>query len=368
VIETMTSWKPIIQGERVSMAQSIALRVLECYRNRNRILELAEALKQQTGFSRQPQWGHSLSFGDAGVVLTAGYAHRLHPADGWDRLAHNYLKRATESTAEVLSPSLMGGLSGLAFTVDYLSLGGTRYQKARASLNDLLVRVLKPIIETLPIKKDIVVSAYDHISGVSGVGRYLLNAPDYTELKDSLARILDWLITRSTMLESSGFFTLPKDIPSYELEYLIEHLPYLASGYTNCGLAHGVPGPLALMSLAALEGYKRPGLHEAIRKLAEWTVAQRYEDGWGTNWPTHKPAAETPPNHPTRTGWCYGLPGVTRALFLAGRALADEALQSLAADALLAVEKRPVAARAIDSPTFCHGVAGLLQIVLRLRP
>lgn len=358
----MMSWRSVIQGERASMAQGIALRVLECYKDRDRILELAEGLKKQTRLPRQPQWlGYNLPFGDAGVALTAGYAHRLHPANGWDRLAHDYLKRATESTGELLFPSLMGGLSGLAFTVDYLSLEGTRYQKAKASLDDLLARMLKPMIEALPSKEGMAVSVYDQISGVSGTSRYLLNARDHAELKGLLARMLDWLIARSTMPEVSGFFTSPDDISSYELEYS----PHLAPGYTNCGLAHGVPGPLALMSLAALEGYKRPGLHDAIRKLADWLAAQRYEDEWGVNWPTHKLAEEASPSYPTRTAWCYGLPGVTRALFLAGRALADEALQDLAADALLAVEKRPVAARGIDSPTFCHGVAGLLQIVLR---
>jgi hypothetical protein len=31
----------------------------------------------------------------------------------------------------------------------------------------------------------------------------------------------------------------------------------------------------------------------------------------------------------------------------------------------VAVHRRPVAARQIDSPTFCHGVAGLLQVTLR---
>jgi hypothetical protein len=30
-----------------------------------------------------------------------------------------------------------------------------------------------------------------------------------------------------------------------------------------------------------------------------------------------------------------------------------------------AVYRRPVTARRIDSPTFCHGVAGLLQVTLR---
>src|SRR4029077_3340482 len=39
--------------------------------------------------------------------------------------------------------------------------------------------------------------------------------------------------------------------------------------------------------------------------------------------------------------------------------------KELAVAAMEAVYRRPVSARQIDSPTFCHGVAGLQQITLR---
>jgi len=39
--------------------------------------------------------------------------------------------------------------------------------------------------------------------------------------------------------------------------------------------------------------------------------------------------------------------------------------RDLAVEAMESVYRRPIAARQIDSPTFCHGVAGLLQITLR---
>ena len=38
---------------------------------------------------------------------------------------------------------------------------------------------------------------------------------------------------------------------------------------------------------------------------------------------------------------------------------------TLAISAMEAVFRRPIPARMIDSPTFCHGVAGLLAITLR---
>jgi hypothetical protein len=39
--------------------------------------------------------------------------------------------------------------------------------------------------------------------------------------------------------------------------------------------------------------------------------------------------------------------------------------RELAVEAMEAVYRRPLRERGIDSPTFCHGVAGLLQITLR---
>jgi hypothetical protein len=52
-------------------------------------------------------------------------------------------------------------------------------------------------------------------------------------------------------------------------------------------------------------------------------------------------------------------------LWFAGVALDDPELRELAVEAVCAVLRRPLPTRAIDSPTFCHGVAGLLQVLLR---
>jgi hypothetical protein len=56
---------------------------------------------------------------------------------------------------------------------------------------------------------------------------------------------------------------------------------------------------------------------------------------------------------------------VARALWLAGHALDRSDYRDLAISAMEAVFGRPIPARMIDSPTFCHGVAGLLAISLR---
>ena len=60
-----------------------------------------------------------------------------------------------------------------------------------------------------------------------------------------------------------------------------------------------------------------------------------------------------------------GSPGVARALWLAGVARCRPEWRELAIEAMAAVYRRPFGDRQIDSPTFCHGVAGLLQATLR---
>lgn len=137
------------------------------------------------------------------------------------------------------------------------------------------------------------------------------------------------------------------------------------------GLAHGIPGPLAALSNAWLAGYRTRGQRDAITFLSGWICAHAFHDEWGINWaegiPLHLEgkSQEQQGTHPARAGWCYGAPGIARALWLAGTALEDPSLRRSALDAIEAVVRRPPAARGLFSATLCHGLAGLLQICLR---
>lgn len=138
-------------------------------------------------------------------------------------------------------------------------------------------------------------------------------------------------------------------------------------GHLNLGLAHGISGPLALLALGAMHGVEVAGQRAAIDRTAGWIKRSASEDAWGVNFPaviacsTGQPPAPVP----SRSAWCYGTPGTARALWLAGTANNRPDLQDLAVAGMAAVYRRPIAARRIDSPTLCHGVAGLLQITLR---
>ena len=139
------------------------------------------------------------------------------------------------------------------------------------------------------------------------------------------------------------------------------------AGHVNCGLAHGVPGALALMSLSLLAGVELPGQAEALRRGTAWLAAQARPGRDGPQWPAVVPlgAGDNADTPPARPGWCYGNAGVARSLWLSARALGDEATARLALDSLREALERQGRERPLDAPTLCHGTAGLAQVALR---
>src|ERR1035438_8628733 len=75
---------------------------------------------------------------------------------------------------------------------------------------------------------------------------------------------------------------------------------YCPHGNLNFGLAHGVPAPLALLSLAHTAGVSVPGLAEAIARTADWLCENRFDDAWGIDWPAVLPLVRTDTEHGDR--------------------------------------------------------------------
>jgi hypothetical protein len=310
------------------------------------------------------------------LAILCGGVDAAFPDEGWDACAHDYLRVAANGAEQQprVHGGLFAGLAGLAFAATYLSRGNTRYRRLLATIDAALFRVLAPATAITTDRHGVDVAAFDVISGLAGVGRYLLLRADEPAYRAPLEAVLRALVM--LMGEQDG---LPHwHTPSRFLSDEATKAAY-PEGNLNCGLAHGIPGPLALLSLAATRGVVVDGQHDAIGRAAEWLVCHRTNDRWGVNWPTAVPLAdegisaqarpdgvpESPGSSASRSAWCYGAPGIARALWLASEALTDASHRELAIAAMEAVYRRPLAARQIDSPTFCHGVAGLQQITLR---
>jgi lantibiotic biosynthesis protein len=368
-------WQTVKNSKTRSSALRVALEVAERLRQ-PRDVEAAVVAAKLAATPENPgtTWSAvGLAQGYSGVALLFGYLDTCFPDSGWDSTAHEYLELAAQDAAirRHNGLNLFSGLSGLAFTAYYLSHSGTRYQQLLSTLDHAIVVRLRPIISNLRSQPSgLGVNAFDVISGLSGVGAYLLSRPSQAT-EGALADIIQCLVELSAFEDGLPRWHTPAHLSSTS-DFMLKVFP---NGYLNCGLAHGIPGPLATLALAKVAGCRCEGLDDAIERTAAWLADHRLDDSWGVNWPTgvglrpaesqHGRIAPVTESPIAQSGWCYGSPGVARAFYLAGLALDEHAYTQLAIDAMRAVANRPASARRIVSPTFCHGVAGLLQIMLR---
>jgi hypothetical protein len=130
-------------------------------------------------------------------------------------------------------------------------------------------------------------------------------------------------------------------------------------GHGNNGVAHGVAGPLAVLSLAVRNDVHVPGQLDAIEVFARWL------DAYGASyWTTHDELLvnEPPEQQLARQSWCYGQPGIARAQQLAALALGDSNRRQAAEATVLSTLTDPSHLGRIGDATLCHGWAGLVTI------
>ncbi|MFF2374834.1 lanthionine synthetase C family protein [Streptomyces xiamenensis] len=208
---------------------------------------------------------------------------------------------------------------------------------------------------------------YDAIKGLTGIGRALLAAHTRGyggEAEPGLRAALDALTHLIlTPIGTRPGWWLPADL----------HPPTVkvpATGAATTGLAHGIAGPLTLLSTAHQAQHTVPGQDDAIRAAGEWLLA------WQTpqrTWPPHIPGNALDRNSKATThaegrttAWCYGTPGIARALEIASRAVGDRAFHRAATQAMAALATRPPEDWDTEGTALCHGSAGILHTAQRL--
>ncbi|MEU8246231.1 lanthionine synthetase C family protein [Nonomuraea sp. NPDC048916] len=191
---------------------------------------------------------------------------------------------------------------------------------------------------------------FDLIRGLTGLGVLLLTRAGTSLLTE---QVLAYLVSLARPVCSDG-----RELPGWWSQAGPGH--EIAGGHGNNGVAHGIAGPLALLSIASRRGIEVAGQADAIGVLARWL--NRFG---GFYWITHDQlsAAETPQaSLARRPSWCYGDLGIARALQLAAIALGDSARRQAAEDIAMAALTDPARIGRITDASLCHGWAGLLTV------
>ncbi|WP_034268165.1 lanthionine synthetase C family protein [Haloechinothrix halophila] len=201
---------------------------------------------------------------------------------------------------------------------------------------------------------------FDLVAGLTGLGVYLLHRHGDSDL-------LRDVITYLVRLTETGADGLPG---WWALDGPTGPGPEWSGGHGNLGMAHGIAGPLALLSLALRRGIRVHGQTDAVRRICRWLDRFRCGHAPHVWWPgaitrsehDHGDAARSGPHRPS---WCYGTPGIARAQQLAGLALGDSHRQCLAETALAWCATDEAQLTQLSDASLCHGWAGLLHTVWR---
>ncbi len=276
--------------------------------------------------------------------------------------AYTYLQKAVKATQDqpLQEAGLAKGTSGLANVLSFFEQEDEQFRQASANLTQQLARQAQHTTWVKTVCGHEVLD-YDAVRGASGVLRTLLIQQDpNADVTSAIIQLLQILVAFASdpdaWLIHSSFF--PVSASRYPDQFVV-----------NCGLAHGLPGPLVALSLASLAGYSIDRQNTSIQHLASWLADRFIQAPWGIDWPdvipAHAALEQVRQLPPARSGWCYGAPGVVRSLWLAGQALGNDRFRELAVQGIRATLQRPHTTRRIDPLTLCHGEAGLLMVALR---
>lgn len=315
--------------------------------------------------AQEPALAQSLAKGPAGVALWH-IEQALTGASGWEPV-QAWLAAATRAEVTAAdSACLTYGAPALAFVLHAAGADGQdRYRAARDQLDAATAALAHRRVAAAHARirrgEAPAFAEYDLLHGLTGIGVHLLHhAPG----DDALGAVLSCLVALTRPLAVDGE-TLPGWWCAHD-----PHRRYTPGGHANFGMAHGITGPLALLAQALRRGTVVDGQHEAIATVTAWFDRWQQHSDRGPWWPESISREEAAAGRPHGTGpgrpsWCYGTPGITRALQLAAVATADTGRQQAAENALatcLADERQ--LARLTDAG-LCHGTGGLFQTVWR---
>ncbi|KZE73205.1 lantibiotic biosynthesis protein [Paenibacillus jamilae] len=365
--------QPSDQARARDISKKIALRLCDP----KSVYKAVHAEHNVSPETKYHPWGEtSLSHGYPGNIHLLSQWRTADPLYDWNEAIHLNMTRIQSSIANngLNDISLFSGWTGIASSVHEASNHGEYYGNFLQQIHLWMIPLIKHWLESstehLGLHEGMPMQTFDTISGASGIGRYILMNSTDPICSPLVEPILQFLTELTHPIKIHNYY-VPGWYSPQKFQFLDRDKNSYPLGNFNCGMAHGIPGPLALLSVAYSAGIEVRGQYQAIETITEWLLKYKYEDAYGCYWPHIVPfEAETASLQfdlkRAREAWCYGTPGVACALFLAGKALHNEDLQKLAVRACIGAISYEVAKWEMDSSALCHGIAGILMISWRM--
>src|SRR5262245_30370805 len=273
------SWKPILEGDRASLAS-----------------ESVKAILTDLQADANPTIESSLAGGTAGLAVLHGYLALSGYGPTHADAAHHLLQASLAAvTDKPTAASLYSGLAGIGWALAHL-----RRRLPKLDGEDDLVEIDEILLHLLG--QSPWAGTYDLIDGLVGFGVYALERLP----RSAAVAILECVVGRlaETAEQHDDGVTWRTD-PTWLAADARTEFPH--GGY-DLGLAHGVPGVVALLGLACAAGVAAQMAGPLLDSAVRWLRAQQGPQGFAY-W-----AGPDAASGPARLAWCYGDPGVAAAL------------------------------------------------------
>lgn len=339
-------WRPLLSGSERDAALA-AIRA---------IADVAADAIQAWGREKADRAGIntiSLACGQAGVALFYAYCAAADVAPGADAVAIELLEQAIEGMSQrPAESSLYCGFAGVGWATEHIM----RMSGAAGEDEDPNAEIDAVLQEHLSEPRPD--AEYDLIDGLSGLGVYALERLP----RQSGAKLLEQVIER--LAELARAESVGAAWPTPARRYAAHQLAPGSQGDFNVGVAHGVPGVLALLGHALEAGVAVERAGPLLERGIEWLLSQRLSPGSLSSFPSYVGAEIE--SEPARCAWCYGDPGVAAAMLCA----AGRSGRSTWRSAALAVAQHAAAQREerhdVRDVGLCHGAAGVGHIFNRM--
>lgn len=340
-------WEPLLRGHEAEGALQSLREIAELLRNPDQ----AQQVAPDAEYTAQP---FSLGGGSAGIALFLAYLEKSGIFPGVRQAAFEQMNRAIETVAsEFTRPALYAGFTGVGWAAEHVT---KLLSESSEDLNSDLDSAVEQFVSVTPWKDD-----YDLISGLVGLGIYCLERDGAPVAKHALELIVERLFETAEHSQDEDVVTwfTPPDLM---IPMQLERYPH---GFYNLGVAHGVPGIIALLGRTYSAGIAQDKAKWLLDRAVAWLLKQRLP---GTSVScfadTISQGADT--RHDCRLAWCYGDAGIAAALLLAARCTKTKSWEAEALDvAQRSARRAPETCGATDA-CVCHGSAGLAHIFNRL--
>ena len=313
--------------------------------------ETGASTAARVGASNRSTRRFSLAGGDAGI---ATFLHEVSLAERGDcegaaSLRDAYLGRAVAALSEeAMNASFYSGFSGIAWAVDRMSKAPGEPLSLEPDALDSIDRVLLDYVARRPDGE------LDVVSGVIGVGVYLLERLPRETAHRGLSIIIDTLAERAERHGAQVAWLTPPSLLDAD-----DRAKYPEGRY-DLGVAHGVPGIVAFLARCIEASVSIETARELLEGAVSWLVDCCELRLGAPRFPYW--IAPVGPTQPTRLAWCYGDLGVSLALRSAAVATSRVDFWNFAVKLAEDAARRPVESAGIIDGGLCHGTAGAAHL------